>query len=194
MYYIVGLGNPGKEYSGTRHNIGFSILEQFAESKNFSSWHESGSHCGKVATGVLSGKEATLLLPITFMNDSGVAVRKLVPKGEEERLIVVYDDVDLALGEMKVSFDRGAGGHNGMKSIIEHLGTTEFVRVRVGVAQKSFFTGSLKRPKGEALPKFVLAPFTVKEQKQLKDVLIKADEAIVTIVTEGREKAMNIHN
>ncbi len=194
MHYIVGLGNPGKEFEGTRHNVGFSVLEHFVESQNLSSWHKSGTHEGSVATGVLSGQEVTLLLPATFMNESGVAVRKFVPKGKEEQLVVVYDDIDLAFGELKVSFDRGAGGHNGMKSIIERLGTTAFLRVRVGVAQKSFFTGSLKRPKGEALPKFVLSPFTTKEKKQLDDVLKKAEEAIVTVVTEGREKASNKFN
>jgi PTH1 family peptidyl-tRNA hydrolase len=194
MYYIVGLGNPGTEYSDTRHNVGFFVLEHLAESSNFSSWHKSGSHGGNVTTGELDGTEVTLLLPTTFMNESGVAVRMLVPKGKEECLVVVYDDVDLAFGELKVSFDRGAGGHNGMKSIIERLGTTAFVRVRVGVAQKSIFTGSLKRPKGEALPKFVLAPFTTKEKKQLEDVLKKAAEAVVAVVTEGREKASNKFN
>ncbi|MFM2381941.1 MAG: hypothetical protein RLZZ76_708, partial [Candidatus Parcubacteria bacterium] len=122
------------------------------------------------------------------------AVRTLVPKGAEAELIVVYDDVDLALGEVKISFDRGAGGHNGLKSIIERLGTTAFVRVRVGVAQKSFFTGALKRPKGEALPKFVLAPFTAKEQKVLEEVLSKSCDAIIAIVGQGREYAMNQFN
>ena len=196
MFYIVGLGNPGTEYSHTRHNIGFDVLEKLATSGAFSSWHDLGAYSGRVATGNFQKQkdEAMLLLPSTFMNDSGIAVKKLVPKGEIEKLIVVYDDVDLPLGELKISFGRGDGGHNGVKSIIVSLGTTDFLRVRVGVAKKSIWTGKVKRPKGEALANFVLSSFASSEHKKLSDVLEKAVKAITMCVIEGKEKAMNIYN
>jgi PTH1 family peptidyl-tRNA hydrolase len=194
MYYIVGLSNPGKEYEHTRHNVGFAVLEHFAERNSFSSWHDKSAYSGTVAEGSVGGEELVLLKPHTFMNDSGSAVKKLVKKGEEEKLIVVYDDVDLPFGEIKLSFSRGNGGHNGVRSIIDTLGTPDFVRVRLGVAQKSLFTGSLKRPKGEALAQFVLGTFSRGETKQLPDVLTRASEAIETIVKEGRERAANKFN
>ena len=194
MFYIVGLGNPGTEYAHTRHNIGFDVLEKLATSGDFSSWHDSGAYSGRVATGNFQKDEVMLLLPSTFMNDSGIAVKKLVPKGEIEKLIVVYDDVDLPLGELKISFGRGDGGHNGMRSIIASLGTADFLRVRVGVAKKSIWTGKVKRPKGEALANFVLSSFSSSEHKKLSDVLKKAIEAITMCVMQGKEKAMNIYN
>ena len=194
MFYIVGLGNPGTEYAHTRHNIGFDVLEKLATSGDFSSWHDSGAYSGRVATGNFQKDEVILLLPSTFMNDSGIAVKKLVPKGEIEKLIVVYDDVDLPLGELKISFGRGDGGHNGMRSIIASLGTADFLRVRVGVAKKSIWTGKVKRPKGEALANFVLSSFSSSEHKKLSDVLKKAIEAITMCVMQGKEKAMNIYN
>ena len=194
MFYIVGLGNPGTEYAHTRHNIGFDVLEKLATSGDFSSWHDSGAYSGRVATGNFQKDEVILLLPSTFMNDSGIAVKKLVPKGEIEKLIVVYDDVDLPLGELKISFGRGDGGHNGMRSIIASLGTADFLRVRVGVAKKSIWTGKVKRPKGEALANFVLSSFSSSEHKKLSDVLKKAIEAVTMCVMQGKEKAMNIYN
>jgi PTH1 family peptidyl-tRNA hydrolase len=159
------------------------VLEHFAATNSFSSWHEKSAYSGRISEGRVGDEEVVLLLPQTFMNDSGSAVKKLVKKGEEEKLIVVYDDVDLPFGEIKLSFARGNGGHNGVRSIIDSLGTQDFIRVRIGVAQKSFFTGSLKRPKGEALAQFVLQKFSRGETKQLPEVLTKV-----------REKAMNLHN
>ncbi len=191
MYYIVGLGNKGKEYDGTRHNVGFAALDLFAEKYSFSSWHDKSALNGWVAEGNLGSEEAVLLKPHTFMNDSGSAVKKLVPKGSEERTIVVYDDIDLPFGDIKVSFSRGNGGHNGVRSLIDTLGTPDFVRIRIGIAEKSLFTGSLKRPKGAALAQFVLGTFSRSETKQLPEVLTRASEAIRLCIEEGKEKAMN---
>lgn len=194
MYYIVGLGNPGKEYKNTRHNIGFDVLETFVADTHLSSLHESSAHSGFVSEGSVEGQEVFVLLPTTFMNASGSAVAKLVPKDESEKLIVVYDDIDLPLGEIKISFDRGDGGHNGIKSIIEKLGTPKFTRVRIGVAQKSIWTGKLKRPKGEGLASFVLGTFSQKEQKELEEVTALIPKIISTFVTKGREVTMNQFN
>ena len=189
MNYIVGLGNPGTEYENTRHNVGWMALDYVLES-SFPSPVSSSKYAGRISEGVLAGEEVILLYPDTFMNKSGSAVKKLVPKGEEGSLVVVYDDVDIPVGEIKVSFGRGDGGHNGITSIISALGTKEFARVRVGIAPKSFF-GKTKRPKGDRLPKHVLGDFKKREQKDLDEGLEKAKVAIETLVKDGVEKAMN---
>lgn len=192
MHYIVGLGNPGKEYENTRHNVGWMVLD-YLVTLGLPTPVSSSKYAGRISEGILAGQEVTLLYPDTFMNKSGSAVKKLVPKEQEGSLVVVYDDVDIPVGEIKVSFGRGDGGHNGITSIINALGTKEFTRVRVGIAPKSFF-GKIKRPKGARLPKHVLGDFKKREQKELEVALEKAKMAIETIVQEGVEKAMNSHN
>lgn len=192
MFYIVGLGNPGAEYKFTRHNVGWMALD-YLTSLGLASPVPSSKYAGRISEGVLAGEEVILLYPDTFMNKSGSAVKKLVPKGGESQLVVVYDDVDIPVGEIKVSFGRGDGGHNGIKSIINSLGTKDFVRVRIGIAPKSFF-GKTKRPKGDRLPKHVLGNFKKREQKDLEEGLEKAKVAIETIVKQGIEKAMTVCN
>lgn len=193
MFYIVGLGNPGKEYETTRHNVGWMVLDYLIETKGLPSPFTSSKFAGRVSEGMLGENEVTLLYPDTFMNKSGSAVKKLVPKGAEGNLVVVYDDVDLPTGEIKVSSGRGDGGHNGIKSIIASLGTKDFVRVRVGIAPVSFF-GATKRPKGARLPKHVLGDFKKREQKDVEQSLMYATKAIECLVTEGLEKTMNQYN
>jgi PTH1 family peptidyl-tRNA hydrolase len=194
MYYIVGLGNPGKEHTDTRHNVGFTILEAFVMQNSFPSLHESKKHSGLYCEGMLNNLEIGILLPTTFMNASGSAVAKLVPREKIENMVVVYDDIDLALGDIKISYGRGDGGHNGIKSLIEKLRTADFTRVRVGIAQKSMWTGKLKRPKGEAMASYVLAPFTSSEKKVLLEVTKKVHEALKVFVEKGREATMNQFN
>ncbi len=194
MYYIVGLGNPGKEYEDTRHNIGWMVLDWLVAGAGLPAPVASSKYAGRVSEGVLDSEEITLLYPETFMNKSGSAVKKLVSASDAGRLIVVYDDVDLALGELKVSFGRGDGGHNGIKSIVAELGTKDFVRIRVGISPKSFWTGKVKRPAAERLGRHVLGIFSSGEQKVVADVLGTASEAIRLIVVSGVEKAMNQYN
>jgi PTH1 family peptidyl-tRNA hydrolase len=189
MKYIVSLGNPGKKYENTRHNVGWVALDYFIEQSGLPSLFTSSKYAGRVSEGMIGNKEVTLLYPDTFMNKSGSAVKKLVPKGQEDTLVVVYDDVDIPVGEIKVSFGRGDGGHNGIKSIVSSLGTKEFARVRIGIAPKSFF-GKTKRPKGARLPKHVLGDFKKREQNDLQEGLEKAKVAIELIVKDGVEKAM----
>ena len=194
MYYIVGLGNPGKEYAGTRHNIGFTLIERFVEETLCGSFHDSSNYSGRVSTAWYADADLTLLLPSTFMNVSGTAVAKLVPRSETDRLLVVYDDIDLPLGEVKVSFGRGAGGHNGVASLIAVLGTKDFTRIRVGIGKKSLFTGALKRPSGEALSAYVLGHFTSKEEKVLEGVHTLFPKMVTLFVKEGKEKLMQEFN
>ncbi|MFT7507461.1 MAG: PTH1 family peptidyl-tRNA hydrolase [Acidimicrobiales bacterium] len=193
MFYIVGLGNPGKEYENTRHNVGWMALDYLIEHAGLPSLFTSSKYAGRVSEGILADEEITLLCPDTFMNKSGSSVKKLVAKGNEGNLVVVYDDVDIPLGEIKVSVGRGDGGHNGIKSIVSSLGTKEFIRVRIGIAPKSFF-GKTKRPKGDRLPKHVLGDFKKREQKDMETGLAKAKQAIEIIVKEGVEKAMSTCN
>jgi peptidyl-tRNA hydrolase, PTH1 family len=194
MHYIVGLGNPGKEYAQTRHNVGFLFVEHFVKEAGLPDLHESKTYNGSMSEGVFEGNEVTAFLPHTYMNASGGAVAKLVPRSDAERLIVIYDEVDLPLGLMKVSFGRGDGGHNGVKSIIAALGTRDFIRVRVGIGGKSMWTGKPVRPKGDALASYVLKKFSPKELIQLQELMGEVPEMISLFLLKGKEAVMNTYN
>ncbi len=195
MYYVVALGNPGEEYKKSRHNVGFAALDYIVSELRLPTPVKSSQYAGLFSEVRIAETDVALLYPDTFMNHSGAAVKKLVPRQEISNLVVLYDDVALPLGEVRISFDRGDGGHNGIKSIIETLQSKEFIRVRIGVAATSFWTGKVKPVAGAVLAKFVLAKFTNKEQKQLEeDVFKRVLEAVKTILTEGKEKAMNEFN
>ena len=161
MYIVVGLGNPGKEYSHTRHNT------------------------GRLAAEFMSGKVSNIkiLTPDTFMNKTGPAVAKaMAGKSAKKSLIVVYDDLDLPLGSLKISYNRSSGGHKGLESIIRALKTKEFIRIRIGIDKKG------------DVEKYILGQFKKPELKALKKVFKKVTEAVQMIVEEGREKAMNKFN
>lgn len=195
MFYVVGLGNPGEKYLHTRHNIGFLVLDELVSRFDLPEPISHTKSSGKISEGLIGNIEVELLYPETFMNNSGVAVKKVVPKEEVANLIVVYDDVALPLGEVKVSFGRGDGGHNGIKSIAENLGTKDFIRVRVGVAPISFWTGKIKKVNGGDMAKFVLGNFGRSEADMVKkEVLPKAAMCVVTVMESGYIKAMNEYN
>jgi len=195
MFYIVGLGNPGSEYEHTRHNVGFLALDYIVDSLQLGTPTKAGHLEGRYSTGKICGKEVGLLYPETFMNNSGNSIKKLVSKDELHNLVVLYDDVALPFGSIKVSFDRGDGGHNGLKSIIGVMGSKEFVRVRIGVGPVSFWTGKPKLLSGDALPRYVLGKFTTKERTQLsEEILVDVQKAVCEIVREGYVKAMNTYN
>lgn len=195
MFYIVGLGNPGEQYHNTRHNVGFFMVQKFIAAHALPEPVESQQYAGEVSQGMVASQEVSLLLPNTFMNHSGSAVKKLVPKGQEEQLVLIYDDIDLALGDMKVSFGRSGGGHNGVDSVIASLDTRDFIRIRIGIAKKHFLTGRVVRPKGgAALNAHVLGAFTSKEMEQISVVSDRVVEAIDMILSKGKEAAMNTFN
>ncbi|MFZ2149712.1 MAG: aminoacyl-tRNA hydrolase [Minisyncoccia bacterium] len=175
MKLVVGLGNPGVEYENTRHNAG-RILAQMVEKK----WE---------------GPKVKFITPDTFMNNSGKAVVALVKsKKDLKDLVVIYDDVDLPIGKIKISFNRSSGGHNGLASIIKHLKSEEFVRIRIGIAPATP-SGKIKKPKGEeAMLKFLLGEFKKPELEVLKKLSKKISEAIKTIFTESKDKAMSLYN
>jgi PTH1 family peptidyl-tRNA hydrolase len=195
MYYVVALGNPGEEHVKNRHNVGFMALDFIVAKLGLPTPNKSSQYAGLFSEGVVETQDVVFLYPDTFMNHSGTAVKKLVPKNEISNLVVLYDDVALPLGEVRVSFDRGDGGHNGIKSIIGALGSKGFIRVRIGIAQASFWTKKTKALSGEALPKFVLSNFNGRELTKLnEEVFPKVKEILTTICRDGYAKAMNVYN
>jgi PTH1 family peptidyl-tRNA hydrolase len=194
MRYIIGLGNPGEEYASTRHNTGRIILELLAK-KNFTEWKKDMKLHARVAKGDLDGEKMTFVCPETFMNNSGTSVKPLVAsKKDLGKLVVVYDDLDLPLGRIKLSFNRSAGGHNGLGSIIKAVKSEEFIRIRVGVSP-STPSGKIKKPSGEdAVQKFLLGNFKEKELLELKKISKTVKEILVCISAESKDKAMSLYN
>lgn len=185
MYIIAGLGNPGSEYELTRHNIGFRVIDELAEEYNISISEKK--HKGLIGKGVIEGQKVVLVKPQTFMNLSGECVREVMDYYKEsvEHFIVVYDDISLDVGKLRVRPKGSAGGHNGIKNIIAQLGTEKFARVKFGVGDK---------PKGGDLVNHVLGRFTKDDEELAKSHFKTAAAAIVTIMNEGCEAAMNKYN
>ncbi len=195
MFYIVGLGNPGKEYEGSRHNTGRSFLEHLANKHDFADWKDDKKLKARTATGSLGGKKVILINPETFMNNSGNSVRPLLlSKKALESLCVIYDDLDLPVGKMKISFNRSAGGHNGLASIIKAVKSEAFPRIRMGVSPHTP-KGIAKKPTGEdKIIKFLMTKFRDNDMAELKKVWKRASEALEVMVSESREKAMSMYN
>jgi len=185
MRLIFGLGNPGKKYQNTRHNIGFAaidfIFEEWLKGEGFSAWHEEKKFQAEISEGNLNGEKIILAKPQTFMNNSGACAGALVNfyKVEPENVIVIHDDLDIAFGELKVQTDRSSAGHNGVQSIIDRLGTQAFTRVRVGIAKAD------RAKQGEAAD-YVLNKFGLVERLKLKVVKNKILEEIKNnLITSG---------
>lgn len=195
MILVVGLGNPGKEYEYTRHNSGRIILEKIAKANDFSEWKNDMKIKSLRSKGELNNEKVEFLLPNTFMNNSGVAVSRIIDdKKKLKNLVVVYDDMDLPIGSLKISFYRSSGGHNGLESVIKKVKSREFVRIRIGVCPVTP-TGKFKKPKGEdAVLKFLLGVFKEDEIKTLKNQAKKVAEIIAMISSEGKDKAMSSYN
>jgi len=194
-YIIVGLGNPGDEYEGTRHNTGRVIAEAFAKAQKCDEFVFDKKANAQVAEGKLKREKFTIVLPDTFMNKSGNAVLRFVKsKKAAEQLVVIHDDLDLPLGRFKISFNRGSGGHRGVESITRAIKTEAFVRVRVGIS-KDAGKGKVKKPSGEdAVGDFILGKYKPAEVSEFKKVSKKICEALAVLVAEGREKAMGDFN
>lgn len=195
MMLIVGLGNPGKEYEYSRHNTGRMILLNIAKANNFSEWKINSKLKSLTASGEIRKDKFDLLLPETFMNNSGNAVMQVIDNTKKlKNLIVIYDDIDLPIGSLRISFNRSSGGHNGLGSIIKKVKSQEFVRVRIGVSPTSP-SGKLKKPKGEeAVLKFLLGKYKEDELKEIKKISKKVAEIINMISSEGKDKAMSVFN
>ena len=194
-WVIVGLGNPGEEYTNTRHNAGRMALEYVAKAAHFKPWNADKKMKASISGGVLDRNIVAFVLPDTFMNNSGDAVRKFVKSQKEaEKLVVVYDDLDLPLGKMKISYDRGSGGHKGVESIIGAVRTKKFTRIRIGVSPATA-GGDIRKPDGKnEVLDFILHKFKPSEMDELKKVFKKVTRALAMIIVGGRERAMNEFN
>ncbi len=186
MKIIAGLGNPGKEYENTRHNIGFMILEELAKKIGATSFGKEGK--ALVAKGIIGGEKVLLVKPQTYMNLSGEAIRALLTfykLDPEEDLIVISDDIDLPVGHIRIRKSGSAGGHNGLKNIILHTGTQDFPRLRMGVGQK---------PEGYDLADYVLGHFSAEEKALLTEKIELAAQALEMMVEDDVSLAMNRYN
>ena len=185
MFLVVGLGNPGKEYEHSPHNLGFQVVGHVAlQNRIRVTRPDSGALTG---VGEIQGHPVLLAMPQTFMNLSGTSVAPLMAKHSltAQDLVVVYDDLDLPWTALRVRRQGSAGGHHGVESLIRSLGTIEFVRVRLGI-----HPGHTVRDGAE----FVLAPFKRSQEKELEDLVSRGADAVVSIIAEGVEKAMAKYN
>ncbi len=183
MWVIAGLGNPGAKYSGNRHNVGFKVIDRIAEEYDIPLEEKDIYIIGK---GALEGVDVILLKPLTFMNRSGLAVKKVLRKKNlsPDKLIAVQDDLDMDTGIIKIRKNGSSGGHKGIESVIQEIGTRDFIRVKVGIGRDEYIP----------VEKYVLMNFRPSEKIQAKDGIIKAAEAVASIATEGVERAMNKYN
>lgn len=186
MYIIAGLGNPGREYANTRHNIGFDVIDRLAEEEHISVLEKK--HKAVIGKGYVAGQKVILAKPQTFMNLSGESLRELVDYYKVDaacELIVISDDISLDVGQIRIRKKGSAGGHNGLKNIILQLGNDNFMRIKMGVGEK---------PGGYDLADYVLGHFTQDERKVMEEAAKRAVEAIRMILTEDADTAMNHFN
>lgn len=185
MYLIVGLGNPGKEYALTRHNLGFRVIDALAQ--QFAAPAYKDKCQSQIAPLTLENHKVILAKPQTFMNNSGLAVRSLLEwyKILPQKLILIYDDVDLEVGQLRLREKGAAGGHHGVESVLEHVKTTEFARVRVGIGRESL-SGDVSA--------YVLQKIPPAQQEPLELAISSAAEAVAEIVKNGIADAMNKFN
>ncbi len=175
MYTLIPLGNPGNKYAHTRHNIARVLVSMIKDE-------------------IMKIEHCEIMIPNTFMNESGIAVRDYLRYHAGRELIVVYDDKDLPYGTFRISYDRGDGGHNGLKSIIESLQKKDFIRVRIGIAPKDVDGREVKAPHGEAVQRYVLGTIREDEEALVRSIAARVLSAIQVIVTTGYKKAMEVYN
>lgn len=186
MYLIAGLGNPGRQYEKTRHNMGFDTIDYLIDKFNIpQAGVKFNAMYGK---GIIGGEKVILMKPLSYMNLSGGPIREMAnffKIDPETELIVIYDDIDLNPGQLRIRKQGSAGGHNGMKDIIKQLGTQKFVRIKVGVGAK---------PQGWDLADYVLSRFTDSDRKIVDEAIANAGDAVDKILSQGVDAAMNIYN
>ena len=184
---LIGLGNPEKKYEQTRHNIGFEVLDYLADKWGFS-WQKSTKFNALFTEGMAPNRQKIRLVkPLTYMNNSGQSVRAVLNwyKLEAENILVIYDDMDLPFGKLRLRLSGSAGGHNGMKSIISHLGGQKFPRLRLGIGK----SGGKSAGVGH-----VLGKFSTTEKKAISELMVLTEDTIRMSLTEGIEKAMSLYN
>ena len=185
MYIVAGLGNPTREYEKTRHNVGFEVIDVLSDM--LGTTVEEKKFKGCYGRGIIGGEKVLLLKPQTFMNLSGESIRAAADfyKVDPEHIIIIYDDISLDVGQLRIRKKGSAGGHNGIKNIIAHLGTQEFPRIKVGVGDK---------PKKMDLADYVLSRFSKEDRAAMEDAFKEAAKAVEVMITEGMDTAMNQFN
>lgn len=186
MFVIAGLGNPGKKYETTRHNAGFLAIDAIAE--KYGIRVEEKKHKALCGTGMIEGVKVLLVKPQTFMNLSGESLRSVMDFYKidpEEEMLVIYDDISLAPGNIRIRKKGSAGGHNGIKSLIAHMGTQNFMRIKVGVGEK---------PSGWDLADYVLGHFSEEDRDQIQKIMSDIINAAVLMMQGNADKAMNDYN
>ena len=186
MFVIVGLGNPTLQYEGTRHNVGFDVIDRLADKYNITV--ETRKSRALIGKGIIEGKKVIFAKPQTYMNLSGESVRSLTDYykiDEDQELLVIYDDVSLGVGQLRIRKKGSAGGHNGIKNIISHLDTDVFVRIKIGVGEK---------PKRMDLADYVLSRFSKDEREEMEAGYEKAVRAAAMILNGETDAAMNEYN
>lgn len=199
MFYIVGLGNPGKEYENTRHNTGAMVLEVFRKTYDLPEWTPEKKRNAFVSEGKVGKEKVLLIFPQTFMNASGASLKNVPLKIVEQKpkaktkevsnLVVIHDDLDIPFGSYKISFNKSSGGHHGVDSIIKVTKTKAFIRVRVGIASSA--TVVKKSQDEKTVEKVILGRFTPDQVKELKKLAKNIAEGLEVLVNEGKEKAMS---
>lgn len=186
MFIIAGLGNPTLRYEGTRHNVGFEVIDMLADKYNIAV--ETRKSRALIGKGIIAGQKVILVKPQTYMNLSGESIGALADYykiDEEKELLVIYDDVSLDVGQLRIRRKGSAGGHNGIKNIIAHLGTDVFPRIKVGVGEK---------PKGYDLADYVLGHFSGEDREIMRESYRKAADAVEMILEGDLSGAMNTYN
>ena len=186
MFIIAGLGNPTKQYEGTRHNVGFEVIDRISEKYNIDV--DAKKHRALIGKGIIQGQKVILAKPQTYMNLSGESIHELVDYFKvdpKEELLVIYDDISLDVGQLRIRKKGSAGGHNGIKNIIANLGTDVFPRIKIGVGEK---------PKKYDLADYVLGHFSKEDRELMEEGYDRADHAVGMILNGEIEAAMNQYN
>ena len=186
MFIVAGLGNPGRKYDESRHNIGFSVIDELCSRLNVSMDFEK--HKALCGNAVYEGTKLLLAKPLTFMNLSGESVGELVRYYKIDvptQLLIISDDVDMDFGKLRIRKSGSAGGHNGIKNIIAHLGTQEFMRLKIGVGAK---------PPAWDLADWVLGRFSEEDTARLREIREEAAQAVLSVIKDGPDRAMNMFN
>ncbi|SRR3989344_6567529 len=187
MTIIIGLGNPGKKFEDTRHNVGFLVLDKFMKNNNFPDFKLSKRFNSLISENILNNEKIILAKPQTFMNDSGSAIKKIIKPytlNPKPLIVIVHDDIDLPVGKIKIVGERGSAGHKGVESIIKNIGNRGLIRIRVGIAPQNKIRAK----------QIVLKKFNKKEKEIMNDVKEKTVKALDFLIQNGLVKAMNEYN
>lgn len=199
MKLIVGLGNPGDKYSKTRHNIGFLVLDQLLEDKqrlDKTFWEEDKKYKALIKSITIKDQDVLLMKPQTFMNNSGLSINAFASyyKIPSTDIFVIHDDLDLPLGKVRIRMGGAAGGHRGVESIIQHLSTDLFLRIRLGIGRPQRHEGSQRDKSTLAVDDYVLAPFTPQEKSKVRTMIHEVERSLEVLLKEGIDTYMSKYN